>query len=284
VLGCLSQKCLDVTTACAEDPDCSSMVSCLFKASSNRDYDTGLPLVGNISVPGWTFCELKCINVEVSTGMQEPSTVKISGGKCNSMTQQVAQCSYDNQDCTTNTASDFFSQTNSPLTQSALELAGFSETTGVVQTPQGMQFSGAATVSKEVTVGDEPVLAWYNCSHGFRSCVDNSTCTSDGRSTDCVRSTVDSGNCSTPKETYCGTQGNKTVAMARRLKGSGGGVDKKTKSTDFWVCDLLTVLPTHNRFFFKSLTLPTARVLTTPSPSPFEIAGRVFEPGNNKQG
>jgi len=58
--------------------------------------------------------------------------------------------------------------------------------------------------------------AWYDCSYkGFRSCADNSICTNSSNyiwtTTDCARSTVDNGNCSTPKATYCGT-----------TRGSGG--------------------------------------------------------------
>ena len=47
--------------------------------------------------------------------------------------------------------------------------------------------------------------AWYDCSYkGFRSCDDNSVCSSDGGKTVCAKSTVDAGKCTTDKATYCG--------------------------------------------------------------------------------
>ena len=45
----------------------------------------------------------------------------------------------------------------------------------------------------------------YDCSYkGFKSCDDNSVCSSDGGKTVCAKSTVDAGMCTTDKATYCG--------------------------------------------------------------------------------
>ena len=50
-----------------------------------------------------------------------------------------------------------------------------------------------------------PVQAWYDCSYkGFKSCDDDSVCSSDGGKTVCAKSTVDAGMCTTDKATYCG--------------------------------------------------------------------------------